>query len=348
MKVFVGISGGVDSAVAAARLKDDGHDVTGVFIKVWHPDWLVCDWETERLDAMRVAAYLDIPFLTCDAVDAYRDEVAKEFIEAYSRGETPNPDVLCNQHVKFGAFLDFAVARGAEVIATGHYARRRDATTGPQLLRGADPQKDQSYFLWALSPEQLDRALLPIGNTPKPAIRAEALKRGLPVAEKRDSQGVCFLGHIDIKEFLSHYVTLSPGEVLSESGAVIGTHEGALTYTLGQRHGFSHTAGVTPHYVVAKDIHRNTITVSHTPLSHKPKHVITLRNTVFRESVAVNDSFVADLRYHDSHPTPVTVTEVTDATVSLTLANTHDAIAAGQSCVLYRDEVCVGGGIIMS
>lgn len=348
MKVFVGVSGGVDSAVAAARLKDAGHDVTAVFIKVWHPDWLVCNWEAERLDAMRVAAHLDIPFLTCDAVGAYRDEVATQFIASYARGETPNPDVLCNQHVKFGAFLQFAKTHGADAIATGHYAQRKDTATGPQLLRGVDPLKDQSYFLWALTREQLGLALLPIGDTPKDLVRTEALKRGLPVAQKRDSQGVCFLGHIDIKEFLSHYVTLVPGDVLDEQGRVVGRHEGALVYTLGQRHGFTHTGGATPHYVVAKDVQQNTVTVSTAPRPHKPQHSITLHSTIFRDTVSVGDTFTADFRYHDNHPTLVTVTALTGNNASLTLTTTHDVVAPGQSCVLYRGDVCVGGGIIMS
>lgn len=347
MKVFVGISGGVDSAVAAARLIEAGHDVTGVFIKVWHPDWLVCNWEAERLDAMRVAAHLDIPFLTCDAEAAYRDGVAKQFIEAYARGETPNPDVLCNRQVKFGAFLDFALTHGAEAVATGHYAQKRDTANGPQLLRGIDAQKDQSYFLWTLSSDQLGRALLPIGNSPKSDIRSEALRRGLPVATKRDSQGICFLGHIDIKEFLSHYVELVPGDVLSEAGVKIGHHDGAAIYTLGQRYGFV-IAASKPHYVIAKDIAHNTITVANTPRTIPAKSTFTLREVVTRETISHSDTLTAEFRYHDTHPSEVTVTDVGKDTLTISLDSPRDAIAPGQSCVLYRGEVCVGGGIIMS
>lgn len=347
MKVFVGISGGVDSAVAAARLIDAGHDVTGVFIKVWHPDWLICNWEAERLDAMRVAAHLNIPFLTCDAEAAYRDEVARQFIDAYARGETPNPDVLCNRQVKFGAFLDFALESGADAIATGHYAQKRDTASGSQLLRGVDPQKDQSYFLWALSSDQLGRALLPIGSSPKSDIRAEALQRGLPVATKRDSQGICFLGHIDIKEFLSHYIELKPGSVLDEAGQVIGEHEGAATYTLGQRYGFTISAS-SPHYVIAKDITLNTITVSATPASLPAQSKFTLRDVVLRETVELGDTLTAEFRYHDAHASQVSVEAMTLDNITITLQSPRDAIAAGQSCVLYRGNVCVGGGIIMS
>ena len=182
--VFVGLSGGVDSSVAAARLIDQGYNVVGVFIKVWHPDWMVCNWEQERLDAMRVAAHLDIPFLTCDAEQAYKNDVADYFIAEYQAGRTPNPDVMCNQHVKFGRFLDFATEKGADYIATGHYAQKIDN----KLHRGVDTGKDQTYFLWTLSKERLGKSLFPVGDTPKEGIRKEAEQRGIPVATKKDSQ----------------------------------------------------------------------------------------------------------------------------------------------------------------
>nr|MCU0678573.1 tRNA 2-thiouridine(34) synthase MnmA [Candidatus Paceibacterota bacterium] len=189
--VFVGLSGGVDSSVAALRLKNQGHNVVGVFIKVWHPDWLVCNWEQERLDAMRVAAHLGIPFLTCDAEAAYRDEVATYFIESYKAGLTPNPDVLCNEKVKFGAFLRFALEKGADYVATGHYAQKGSGDEGEtELWRGIDTSKDQSYFLWSLSREQLSRVLFPVGDTNKIDLRKEAEAALLPTAQKKDSQGV--------------------------------------------------------------------------------------------------------------------------------------------------------------
>ncbi|HMA78461.1 MAG TPA: tRNA 2-thiouridine(34) synthase MnmA, partial [Candidatus Paceibacterota bacterium] len=203
--VFVGLSGGVDSSVAAARLKKQGYRVVGVFIKVWHPDWLVCNWEQERLDAMRVAAHLEIPFLTCDAEQAYKDDVATYFIEEYRTGRTPNPDVMCNQQVKFGRFLEFARAQGADYIATGHYVQRVDTEAGIELHRGVDTGKDQSYFLWSLTANQLEQSLFPVGSSTKAEIRTEAETLQLPVAAKKDSQGICFLGQVDIPEFLSHY-----------------------------------------------------------------------------------------------------------------------------------------------
>ncbi len=345
--VFVGMSGGVDSSVAALRLKNQGYDVVGVFIKVWHPDWLVCNWEQERLDAMRVAAHLKIPFLTCNAEIAYKQGVADYFISEYAAGRTPNPDVMCNQQVKFGAFLDFALERGADYIATGHYVQRKDSTSGVQLLRGVDTSKDQSYFLWTLTQKQLTHSLFPVGDTPKDNIRAEAAKNGLPTAAKKDSQGVCFLGHIDIAEFLSHYIDLQPGAVLNEVGEAIGEHQGAFVYTLGQRHGFNintYITATTPHYVTARDITANTITVAHTPPHTKPTTTITLHdcNWIPTSTLGVLE---AQFRYRQT-PIPVTVTERTDTTAVLQLGQETDAIAAGQSCVLYEGVRCLGGGII--
>ncbi len=349
MKVFVGLSGGVDSAVAAARLIDAGHTVVGVFIKVWHPDWLVCNWEQERLDAMRVAATLRIPFLTCDAEAAYRDEVAAYFIREYTAGRTPNPDVMCNRAVKFGAFLKFAKAHGADAIATGHYAQRADTNDGPQLVRGVDASKDQSYFLWSLTSEQLGSALFPVGNTPKADIRAEALRRGLPVAQKRDSQGICFLGHIDIKTFLGHYTTLTPGDVLDTDGNVIGRHDSALIYTLGQRHGFTITGSSpesVPRYVTAKDITRNTITVATYAPQLDASDTLTLHEVVLRSPLTPGETLTAETRYHQTNPLTVTVTAINNTTLTVITESPGEAVSSGQSCVLYRGTTCIGGGII--
>lgn len=343
-KVFVGLSGGVDSSVAALRLIKAGYDVTGVFIKVWHPDFLICNWEEERLDAMRVAAHLDIPFLTCDAVDAYRDDVAKYFIEEYIAGRTPNPDVMCNQYVKFGAFVRFAKKHGADFIATGHYAQK----INDELVRGIDKNKDQSYFLWALSNEQLNFTLLPVGNSEKTTIREEAKKAKIPTASKKDSQGVCFLGHIDIRDFLSHYTDLVDGVVLDEQGNTIGTHHGALIYTVGQRHGFTINTqdnSRSAYYVTKKNIITNTITVS----QNKPKiisnDVLLLRKSVLRQKIKVGDTLQAQTRYRQK-PFLVKVLSVAFDQLELLVLAPTEAVAEGQSCVLYSNEVCVGGGII--
>lgn len=346
--VFVGLSGGVDSSVAALRLKNQGYQVVGVFIKVWHPDWMVCNWEQERLDAMRVAAHLEIPFLTCDAEAAYRDDVARYFIDEYTAGRTPNPDVMCNQHVKFGAFLDFANAHGADFIATGHYAQKDTTAATPELHRGLDRNKDQTYFLWTLSTEQLAQSLFPVGDTPKPVIRDEAEAASIPVASKKDSQGICFLGHVDIAAFLGHYVELVPGDVLSETGDVIGTHHGALTYTLGQRHGFTLTTTDTARsqmYVVDKDMLKNTITVSPEKPTQLSASTIELSHCVLRHSIQEQQPLEAQFRYRQQ-PVHVVVTSQRDTTLTLTLRDAVDTPASGQSCVLYDGDHCLGGGII--
>ncbi len=346
--VFVGLSGGVDSSVAALRLLRAGYNVVGVFIKVWHPDWLVCNWEQERLDAMRVAAKLGIPFLTCDAEAAYRDDVASYFINEYKAGRTPNPDVMCNKYVKFGAFLEFANAHGADFVATGHYAQRIDVGGAPTMHRGVDENKDQTYFLWTLTKEQLSKTLFPVGDSPKEVIRAEAAAAGLLTAEKKDSQGICFLGHIDIKEFMSHYVELIPGNVLNERGEVIGTHEGALIYTLGQRHGFTlHTAqpNTTAQFVVARDVAANTITVAAAAAALPPRATLTLEQVNLTTSLAVGAPISFQIRYRQK-PQTATVSAITDTSLTLTLAAASDVPASGQSCVLYDGSRCLGGGII--
>jgi tRNA-uridine 2-sulfurtransferase len=346
--VFVGLSGGVDSSVAALRLKKQGYDVVGVFIKVWHPDFLVCNWEQERLDAMRVAAHLDIPFLTCDAESAYRDEVARYFIDEYIAGRTPNPDVMCNKHVKFGAFLEFAKDHGADYIATGHYARRVDDSSSSQLYRGVDPNKDQSYFLWTLTPEQLAYTLLPVGDTVKDTIRYEAGEAKIPTAQKKDSQGICFLGQVDIKDFLQHYTKLEVGKVLNEQGEVIGTHEGALVYTPGQRHGLTintHEESRQPYFVVSKNLDQNTVTVSTTKPTQTERTEILLTNIVLRQEVKVGELLSAQSRYRQE-PFPVEILSVSETKVTLRSLAVSDKIVVGQSCVLYKDNCCVGGGII--
>lgn len=347
-KVFVGLSGGVDSSVAALRLKKQGYEVVGVFIKVWHPDFLVCNWEQERLDAMRVAAHLDIPFLTCDAEAAYRDEVAKYFISEYAAGRTPNPDVMCNKYVKFGAFINFAKEKGADFIATGHYAQKVVTENSIELHRGIDNNKDQSYFLWSLTTGQLNYSLLPVGDTNKEKIRQEAAAAGIPTATKKDSQGVCFLGHINIKEFLSHYIDLTIGDVLNESGKVIGKHEGAFIYTVGQRHGFTiftQSEKREVYYVIAKDVENNTITVGVNHPILKKKNGLVLENLTLRTPVVAGEEYEAQTRYRQE-PFSVRVIRVTKDKVELEILDETEAVADGQSCVLYLGSLCLGGGII--
>lgn len=347
--VFVGLSGGVDSSVAALRLKRAGYNVVGVFIKVWHPDFLECNWETERLDAMRVAAKLDIPFLTCDAEEAYKNDVAEYFISEYKEGRTPNPDVMCNKYVKFGAFLDFALGHGAHYIATGHYAQVKQMGAHYELHRGVDENKDQSYFLWTLTQEQLSKILLPVGDTTKKVIRKEASDAGLMTATKKDSQGVCFLGHIDIPEFLSHYVELQEGDVLSEEGIEIGKHVGALVYTRGQRHGFTvHTKDSQRGalYVTSRNIGANTITVSNTKPILTSSTAFTLTDTNYINWEPQKDIEITFQSRYRQQTSGACVIHVSNNELQLTVLEQTDGVSTGQSCVLYDGPHCLGGGII--
>ncbi len=345
--VFVGVSGGVDSSVALLRVLRAGHTATAVFIKTWQPDFITCNWEKERLDAMRVAAHLEVPFITFDGERAYKDEVADYMIREYTLGRTPNPDVMCNQHVKFGAFLRFALAHGATKVATGHYAQIEEKDGRYTLLRGVDTEKDQSYFLWTLTQEQLSHTLFPVGNSVKSAIRREAEAAGLPTFAKHDSQGICFLGPVDIKDFLSHYVTVAPGNVCTEDGEVIGTHDGALYYTLGQRHGFSILPSQDeslPYYIIEKNIDTNTLIVSTAPRVCTNSRILLTDINLIPNTLP--STCEAQFRYRQK-PFAVSVEMTPDGHAMLTVHDAHiDMPSVGQSCVLYAGNECLGGGII--
>lgn len=334
--VFVGLSGGVDSAVSAALLKDAGHSVTGAFIKIWRPEFIECPWQKERLDAMRVCAYLGISFKEIDLSEEYKKAVIDDLVENYARGVTPNPDVLCNRHIKFGAFKEWAFSEGAEMIATGHYAQ----TDGTRLMRGKDTNKDQSYFLWQLKKEDLQKTLFPVGALTKPEVRARAERFGLPVARKHDSQGLCFVGDVSMDEFLARYLPLEKGKVLDVSGAIIGEHDGAALYTLGKRHGFrvmNRSAERAPLYVTAVDTKANTITVSPSPECAYVGEVA-LRNTNFFSDIS-GTHMLAQARYRE---TPVAC-RVEGARV---LFEKPHLAPRGQSLVLYDGDTVAGGGII--
>jgi tRNA-specific 2-thiouridylase len=371
--VFVGVSGGVDSSVSAAILKDQGYDVVGVFIRTWTPDFIECTWRDERRDAMRVCAHLGIPFLECDAEEAYKKGVAEYMIEEYKKGRTPNPDVMCNREVKFGVFWQFAKAHGADFIATGHYAQVSSKfKVNTFLLQGKDDSKDQSYFLWTLTQEDLAHTLFPVGHLEKSEVRKLAEKYKLPTATKKDSQGVCFLGPLDMKDFLSHYIEQKKGDVLNVEGEVIGEHDGAVFFTLGERHGFTITKKSptdTPYYVVAKDIEKNTITVSISsenvfssgPRANSPDHskktfsgsVLSEENSVVGVSATnwisgipeQGKKYTAQIRYHGTQlPCEIEVRENNQATITF---DSSILVSSGQSIVVYDGDVCLGGGVVM-
>ncbi|MFA5888790.1 MAG: tRNA 2-thiouridine(34) synthase MnmA [Candidatus Paceibacterota bacterium] len=351
-RVFVGVSGGVDSSVALALLKRDGYDVTGVFLRVWSPDFLPCDWKEERRSAMRVCATLGVPFLTLDCQKEYKREVVDYMIREYSNGRVPNPDVFCNKYVKFGVFLKKALKLGADYVATGHYARTEERTKRLELKEGMDKNKDQSYFLYTLNQKQLKHILFPIGKMMKPEVRKLAKKFGLSTAEKKDSQGVCFLGKLDMKDFLSHYIKQKKGSVLNTKKEIIGHHDGAMFLTIGQRHGFTITKKTTTdprYFIISKDLKKNTITVA-----NKESEKNTIYST--RKICLSHIHFIGDkklklplkmavrIRYRQEKQKCVLNKEKNKYVVIFNIP--QNAIAEGQSAVFYDGDVCLGGGII--
>lgn len=355
------MSGGVDSSVSAALLKESGHDVTGVFIKVWQPDWIECNWKEERIEAMRAAAHLDIPFVTLDLEKEYKQGVIDYMIAEYAAGRTPNPDVMCNREVKFGAFWRWAEAQGADYIATGHYARneagRRGSKEGRALLAGVDSNKDQSYFLWTLNQGDLKHVIFPVGGLTKPEVRKLAAKFGLPNADKKDSQGLCFIGKVDVKEFLAHYTKGNPaslpGKVLDEKGEAIGTHPGALFFTIGERRGFEIGARhKTPHdqpfFVVSKDVKANTITVSDSKVGPNKVRPISLENVSFVNGIPpVGSRFKARTRYRQQlENIEISSISQDSSKMEIRFENDPEAVTPGQSLVIYDGNECIGGGVI--
>lgn len=347
--VFVGVSGGVDSSVSLALLKKDGYNVVGVFIRTWSPDFIECTWRDERRDAMRVCAHLDVPYIECDGEEAYKKGVADYMIEEYKKGRTPNPDVMCNREVKFGIFWEFAKSRGADFIATGHYAQILESVNLFRLKRGLDNTKDQSYFLWTLTNDDLEHTLFPIGHLEKSEVRKIAEKYKLPTAKKKDSQGVCFLGPLDMKDFLKHYINEKEGNIENTKGEVIGKHQGSIFHTLGERHGLNITKKTSydePYYVVAKDFERNVLIVSQDKDEYKKQNeFVELENIVIREEIDLNKNYTAQVRYHGEYLS-IKIIEKNTKNLKIQFLKQDSALASGQSVVIYDGDICVGGGIV--
>lgn len=337
------MSGGVDSSVSAALLKGQDFDVTGIFIKVWQPGFIKCTWRKDRADAMRVCAKLEIPFQTFDLEKEYKKHVVDYMIDEYKKGRTPNPDVMCNKFVKFGAYFDRAMKSGADLIATGHYSR----VEGSKLLTGVDKNKDQSYFLWTLNKDVLSKTLFPVGSLTKPEVRKLAEKFGLHTATKKDSQGVCFIGEFEMREFLKHFIDAQEGSVLDEENRVIGKHEGAMLYTLGQRRGFTVTKkgpDDKPRYVVKKDIDKNTVTVSQgfkESQSYGVKEIVLEKTSWIPGKVPREGEYEARIRYRQ----PLQKCKLVGKE-KVEFAEIQKGVALGQSLVLYNGEECLGGGAI--
>ncbi len=395
-KVFVGMSGGVDSSVAALLLVEQGFEVVGVYMKNWSEDLpgMKCPWAEDLADAKRVAVKLGIDFEVWDFEQAYREKVVDYMLAEFQRGNTPNPDVMCNQEIKFKLFYEKAMAAGADFIATGHYARtepsenaiprsgsrrsrpsprgeranpraaalrnplRRDIAISPVLMRAVDENKDQTYFLYRISDEALSHTLFPIGGMKKPEVKKLAEEKGLHNAYKKESMGVCFVGEVGMKDFLKEYLEAEPGEIREiESEKVLGYHEGAIFYTIGQRHGLylSGVAGEVndgmPYYVVKKDVAKNVVHVS----KNLNNEELWTDKLELRDVFLRGESTSADKKTGEKtperevlvrlrHRAPLIPAEFDGKT--LFFDQKVKRPAAGQSAVLYAGEICLGGGII--
>ena len=362
-KVVVGLSGGVDSAVSAWLLKQQGHEVVGIFMKNWEDDdnSEYCSSRQDFLDAAAVADVIGIAIEHVNFAAEYKDRVFAEFLREYQAGRTPNPDVLCNAEIKFKAFLDHAMRLGAEKIATGHYARTHfnSATQRHELLKGLDPLKDQSYFLHRLNQAQLAKTLFPVGELPKAEVRRIAAEIGLPNAKKKDSTGICFIGERPFREFLNRYLQSKPGPIKNDSDRIIGKHMGLSFYTLGQRQGLG-IGGVkekgaargggahAPWFVARKDMGTNTL---YAVQGHDHPWLLA-HGLVFDDTAWVAGappspgSYTAKTRYRQQDAACTLMTEATPDAFRLRFAAAQWAVTPGQSAVLYDGEVCLGGGII--
>ena len=347
--VFVGMSGGVDSSVSALLLKKQGYTVVGVYMKNWSKDLpgMKCPWAEDLADAKRVAVKLGIDFEVWDFENEYHDKVVKYMLEEFKKGNTPNPDIMCNQEIKFKLFYETALERGADFIATGHYARISDG----KLMRAADEKKDQTYFLYRISQEALSRTIFPIGGMIKPDVKKIAEKNGLHNAYKKESMGVCFVGEVGMKDFLKEYIDIEPGEIREvETEKVVGHHEGAVFYTIGQRHGLyiSGNKGEVntglPYYVVKKDLTKNIVYVSR---NLNDAHIWTdrlvLKDVIVRTldgSCRSVNNLLVRLR-HLGELIPAKLENNT-----LYFEQKIKRPASGQSAVFYDGEICLGGGVI--
>lgn len=365
-RVALGMSGGVDSSVSAVLLKEAGYDVTGVFLECWRAPG--CRAEEDRKDALAIALKLGIPFQVLDFKDTYKQKVVEYFFDTYKAGRTPNPDVLCNKEIKFGLFYDWAMEQGFDFVATGHYAQvkatghrgqgREEQKTEPYglspevcLCRSKDEWKDQTYFLYRLRQDQLEHILFPIGHLLKSEVRSLATNYQLLTATKPDSQGICFIGEINVHNFLRERLGENPGDVVDTSRRVIGRHKGLWFYTIGQRHGFDSAfqvkdiegvdkTAIPPFYVVAKDREKNQL-------------VVGFGAETYRDSFHIEDihwisehlPLTSDLSVRIRHTGDLIPCQVVGNTI--TLARPIQGIAPGQSVVFYRDTICLGGAIIL-
>jgi tRNA-specific 2-thiouridylase len=346
-KILVGMSGGVDSSLTAALLIEQGHEVVGVYLQAWD-DAIApflkgfCPWEQDIADARRVAAQLKIPFTVIDVREAYRKRVVEVLESEYAAGRTPNPDILCNREMKFGLLLELAKDQGFDAVATGHYARILEVEGELQLHRAVDTHKDQTYFLWTLTNEQLPFIRFPIGHLKKDEVRAEAKRRGITVAAKPDSQGVCFLGPVSLRTYLKERLKTETGDIITTDGTIIGTHEGAALYTIGQRHGLTLTGSDKgPYFVMERRLKANQLVVDTIPPTST---VATIVNVNWLQQPVDGAVIEARIR-HGQQPQPALI-QFSGKNTTLQFTNPQTAVAPGQSVVCSHESHVLGGGIL--
>ena len=349
--IAVGISGGVDSAVAASLLIEKGYDVEGIFMKNWEEDSEYCTVEQDYKDALQVCDVLNIPLRSVNFAKEYWEKVFQYFLEEYKNGRTPNPDIMCNSEIKFKEFLRYAIDLGADKIATGHYVRNNILKDSVELLKGLDKDKDQSYFLHKLSQKQISKSLFPLGKLNKAQVREHAEKKGFNNFNKKDSVGICFIGERNFKNFLKDYLPSKPGNIVSEGGRKIGTHDGLMFHTIGQRKGLKiggNGSNSNAWYVIEKDIDHNELIVGQGhdhPLLYKKNIKVSKIHWINDETK--KSELSAKIRYR-AEDQKCSITELKDGQALIEFEIPQFAIANGQSVVFYSDEICLGGATINS
>ncbi len=343
-RILVALSGGVDSSAAAALLVREGHEVVAAYMKNWINDENIpgeCPWEQDIEDALGVCTRLGIEFRVVDLVEQYRERIVNYLIEGYRNGSTPNPDVMCNREMKFGVFLDYAREQGFDKLATGHYARlSTDEENRSWIMRGLDPNKDQSYFLSLMRPEQIDRALFPIGNLLKPQVREIARECGLPTAAKKDSQGICFIGQVKMSDFLRHYLPDNPGDIVDAQGRILGEHKGLHLFTMGQRkgHGVASPREGIAYVVIGKDIPNNRLIIGYEgDGTHGLYASSAIVGTVSNTRIPLPPRVMAQPRYR-APAVHAACTYIAEDKVRLDFDRPVRALALGQVCAFYTPD----------
>ncbi len=348
-KVVIGMSGGVDSSVAAYLLKEQGYDVIGIFMQNWEDDDNdgYCTIKTDSMDAIAVADVLGIDIEIVNFAKEYKERVFSYFLKEYQAGRTPNPDILCNSEIKFKAFLDHAINLGAEFVATGHYVSKQTTTHGESLIRAVDTNKDQSYFLYRLNQHQISHSIFPLGNLVKPDVRKIATKLNLPNATKKDSTGICFIGERPFREFLQKYMPTKIGKMVTPDGKIVGEHQGLMYYTIGQRKGLGIGGQGDPWFVADKNLATNELIVVQ---GHN--HPLLLKRELIADqlSFGLNElpqsgRYTAKTRYR-MQDAACKIEYLNESTMKVVFEEPQWAITPGQSLVLYNGEICLGGGII--